>query len=203
MRSLKLLGIAAPDPPGSPANPIARRWIDWYAASIWRALGCPHGRIRPENAAELTEAIIVHELAPQVEYNQRSARQIEMLDKRLARFGMGLFVATLLSSLVVIFGLIFDPDWVQGFQNWATLTSAGFPAVGTAIFGIRFQGDFGASALRSRSTAHTLSAIRDQLATGKTNLNRSADLMEQAARAMLADLDEWRLIIQQLDLSVG
>jgi len=203
MRSLKLLGIAAPDPPGSPANPIARRWIDWYTASIWRALGCPHGRIRPENAAELTEAIIVHELAPQVEYNQRSARQIEMLDKRLARFGMGLFVATLLSSLVVIFGLIFDPDWVQGFQNWATLTSAGFPAVGTAIFGIRFQGDFGASALRSRSTAHTLSAIRDQLATGKTNLNRSADLMEQAARAMLADLDEWRLIIQQLDLSVG
>jgi hypothetical protein len=203
MRSLKLLGIAAPDPPGSLANPIARRWVDWYAASVWRALGCPHGRIKPENAAELTEAIIQHELTPQIDYNQRSALQIEMLDKRLARFGMGLFVATLLSSLFVIFGLIFEPDWVQGFQNWATLTSAGFPAVGTAIFGIRFQGDFGASALRSRSTAHTLSSIRDQLTTGKANLNRSADLMEQAARAMLADLDEWRLIIAQLDLSVG
>jgi hypothetical protein len=40
-------------------------------------------------------------------------------------------------------------------------------------------------------------------AGGKSNLNRSADLMEQAARAMLADLDEWRLIIAQLDLSVG
>ena len=203
MRSLKLLGIAAPDPPGNSANPIAGRWVDWYAASIWRALGCPHGRIRPENAAELTEAITTHELDPQIDYNQRSARQIEMLDKRLARVGMGLFVLTLLSSLVVIFGLIFDPDWVQGFQNWATLTSAGFPAVGTAIFGIRFQGDFGASALRSRSTAHTLSTIRDQLVAGNANLNRSADLMEQAARAMLADLDEWRLIIQQLDLSVG
>jgi hypothetical protein len=203
MRSLKLLGIAAPDPPGSLANPIARRWVDWYAASVWRALGCPHGRIKPENAAELTEAIIEHELTPQIDYNQRSALQIEALDKRLARFGMGLFVATLLSSLFVIFGLIFEPDWVQGFQNWATLTSAGFPAVGTAIFGIRFQGDFGASALRSRSTAHTLSSIREQLMTGKANLNRSADLMEQAARAMLADLDEWRLIIAQLDLSVG
>ena len=51
MRSLKLLGIAAPDPPGSLANPIARRWIDWYAASVWRALGCPHGRIRPGECA--------------------------------------------------------------------------------------------------------------------------------------------------------
>src|SRR5262249_28935311 len=123
--------------------------------------------------------------------------------RRLARFGMSLFVATLIASLAVIFGLIFDPGWVTSTQNWATLMSAGFPAVGTAIFGIRFQGDFGASALRSRSTAQTLSAIRDQVALGKPNLNRSADLMEQSARAMLGDLDEWRLIIQQLDLSVG
>ena len=203
LRSLKLLGIAAPDPPGSPANPVAGRWIDWYAASIWRALGCPHGRIRPEDTAELTDAIVRHELEPQIDYNERSAGQIETLDRRLARFGMGLFVATLVSSVIVILGLIYDPDWVENTNDWFTLLSAGFPAVGTAIFGIRFQGDFGASALRSRSTANTLGAIRDQLAAGRSNLNRSADLMEQSARAMLADLDEWRLIIQQLDLSVG
>ena len=203
LRSLKLLGIAAPDPPGSAANPIAHRWIEWYAAGVWRALGCPHGRIGPENAAELTAAIVSHELEPQIAYNVRSATQIETLDKRLARIGMGLFVATFISSLIVIFGLIYDPDWVENTNDWFTLLSAGFPAVGTAIFGIRFQGDFGASALRSRSTAATLAAIRDQADVGKTNLNRAADLMEQASRAMLADLDEWRLIIQQLDLSVG
>lgn len=203
LRSLKLLGIAAPDPPGNPANPVAGRWIDWYAANVWRALGCPHGRIEPGSAAKLTESIIEHEITPQIDYNGRSARQIEMLDKRLARLGMGLFVATLVSSVIVILGLIYDPDWVENTNDWFTLLSAGLPAVGTAIFGIRFQGDFGASALRSRSTAHTLAAIRDQLVEGKSNLNRSADLMEQAARAMLADLDEWRLIIQQLDLSVG
>ena len=203
LRSLKLLGIAAPDPPGNAANPIAGRWIDWYAASVWRALGCPHGRIAPANTPQLTESIVRHEIEPQIAYNERSAMQIEKLDRRLARFGMGLFVLTLVSSIIVIVGLIFDPDWVQNTNDWFTLLSAGFPAVGTAIFGIRFQGDFGASALRSRSTAHTLSAIREQFDVGKSNLNRSADLMEQAARAMLADLDEWRLIIQQLDLSVG
>ena len=203
LRSLKLLGIAAPDPPGSAANPVARRWIDWYAAGVWRALGCPHGRIGRESASTLTAAIVSHELEPQIAYNERSARQIEALDKRLARLGMGLFVATLISSVIVIFGLIYDPDWVANTNDWFTLLSAGFPAVGTAIFGIRFQGDFGASALRSRATAQTLSAIRDQMADGEGNLNRSADLMEQSARAMLADLDEWRLIIQQLDLSVG
>ena len=35
------------------------------------------------------------------------------------------------------------------------------------------------------------------------SLSRAADLAEQAARIMLADLDEWRLVNQQRDLSVG
>lgn len=203
LRSLKLLGIAAPDPPGSATNPVAGRWIDWYAAGVWRALGCPQGRIDKENAARLTEAISRNEIAPQIAYHQGSARQIETLDRRLELLGIGLFVATLISSIIVILGLILDPDWVENTNDWFTLLSAGFPAVGTAIFGIRFQGDFGASAVRSRSTANTLRAIEEQLSTDKDNLNRSADLLEQSARAMLAELDEWRLIIQQLDLSVG
>lgn len=203
LRSLKLLGIAAPDPPGTLTNPIAGRWIEWYAAGVWRALGCPHGRIDPDNAARLSEAISEHEIAPQIAYHQSSARQIELLDRRLELIGTSLFVATLISSIIVIFGLILDPDWVENTNDWFTLLSAGFPAVGTAIFGIRFQGDFGASAVRSLSTANTLKAIQDQLASDKDNLDRTADLIEQSARAMLADLDEWRLIIQQLDLSVG
>ena len=45
MRTLKLLGIAAPDPPGTETNPIAKRWIEWYAGGIWRAMGCPSGSI--------------------------------------------------------------------------------------------------------------------------------------------------------------
>ena len=45
MRSLKLLGIAAPDPPGTETNPVPKRWIDWYASGIWRAMGCPSGTI--------------------------------------------------------------------------------------------------------------------------------------------------------------
>jgi hypothetical protein len=203
LRSLKLIGIAAPDPPGTPTNPVAGRWIDWYAAGVWRALGCPHGRIDKSNAEQLAEAISENEIAPQIAYHEDSARQIETLDRRLELLGTGLFVATLISSVIVILGLLLDPDWVENTNDWFTLLSAGLPAVGTAIFGIRFQGDFGASAVRSRTTAKTLRAIEEQLATDKDNLNRSADLLEQSARAMLAELDEWRLIIQQLDLSVG
>jgi hypothetical protein len=82
------------------------------------------------------------------------------------------------------------------------LVSAGFPALATAVFGIRFQGDFGGDALRSLASANKLGQI-DQELRKDPGLMRAADLTEQAARFMLADLDEWRLVNQQRDLSVG
>jgi len=202
MRSLKLLGIAAPDPPGTETNPVPTRWIDWYASGIWRAMGCPAGTIDRACAARLGKAIAAHEVEPQMSYHERNAKQIELLDHRLGQIGMLLFAATLVVSVLTLIGLGIGSDYVNRYGNWFTLVSAGFPALGTAVFGIRFQGDFGGDALRSMATADTLRLIDQEL--GKdVSLSRAADLAEQAARIMLSDLDEWRLVNQQRDLSVG
>ena len=91
---------------------------------------------------------------------------------------------------------------MNSYGNWFTLVSAGFPALGTAVFGIRFQADFGGDALRSMATANTLRQIEQELRRS-VSLSRAADLSEQAGRIMLSDLDEWRLVNQQRDLSVG
>jgi hypothetical protein len=202
MRSLKLLGIAAPDPPGTATNPVPKRWIDWYASGIWRAMGCPGGSLDGPRAARLAQAIAEYEVAPQVGYHERHARQIDMLDNRLGWIGSILFGATLLVTLATLIGLALGSDYVTRFGNWFTLVSAGFPALGTAVFGIRFQADFGGDALRSLATANTLGQIESELRKDAT-LSRAADLTEQAGRIMLADLDEWRLVNQQRDLSVG
>ena len=202
MRTLKLLGIAAPDPPGTATNPVPRRWIDWYASGIWRAMGSPSGAIDRSCAARLGHAIAIHEVEPQVGYHQRNARQIELLDERLEQTGMVLFAATLLVTIATLIGLAVHSTYVNEYGNWFTLISAGFPALGTAVFGIRFQGDFGGDALRSMATADTLRLIDCELRKDVT-LSRAADLAEQSARIMLSDLDEWRLVNQQRDLSVG
>ena len=202
MRSLKLLGIAAPDPPGSETNPVPQRWIDWYAGGIWRALGCPSGRITPQSARRLAEAIADHEVAPQVSYHKRNAHTIHLLDHRLEQTGTGLFFATLIASIAAMIGYAGNFAYVNTDSNWLQLIGAGFPALATAVFGIRFQGDFGGDALRSLATAETLGQIDKELRKS-ANLSRAADLTEQAARFMLADLDEWRLVNQQRDLSVG
>jgi hypothetical protein len=115
---------------------------------------------------------------------------------------MVLFAATLLVSVATLVGVAVGSNFVNRYGNWFTLVSAGFPALGTAVFGIRFQADFGGDALRSMATANTLRQIDAELRRN-VSLSRAADLAEQAARIMLADLDEWRLVNQQRDLSVG
>jgi hypothetical protein len=202
LRSLKLLGIAAPDPPGTETNPVPRRWIEWYAAGIWRAMSCPSGSIDAATAARLARAIGDYEVEPQVSYHERSSRQIMLLDHRLEQIGTALFFATLIVSIATLIGLTIGAQFVTTYGNWFTLVSAGFPALATAVFGIRFQADFGGAALRSLATAETLRQIDQELRKG-SSLLRSADLTEQAARVMLSDLDEWRLVNQQHDLSVG
>jgi hypothetical protein len=202
MRSLKLLAIAAPDPPGTATNPVARRWIDSYASGIWRAMGCPSGAIDGAAAGRIARAVADHEIAPQVSYHERNAHVIHLLDHRLERLGTFLFFATLIVSDITLVGLATNAYYVTEYSNWFTLISAGFPALATAVFGIRFQGDFGGDALRSLATADTLRQIDQELRKDPA-LSRAADLTEQAARFMLSDLDEWRLVNQQRDLSVG
>lgn len=202
MRSLKLLGIAAPDPPGTATNPVPKRWIDWYASGIWRAMGCPSGAIDQQCAARLGNAIADHEVEPQVGYHERNSKQIELLDHRLEQMGFVLFAATVLVTIATLVGLGSGAEFVNRFGKWFTLVSAGFPALGTAVFGIRFQADFGGDAVRSMATADTLRQIDLELRKDVT-LSRAADLAEQAARIMLSDLDEWRLVNQQRDLSVA
>jgi hypothetical protein len=202
MRTLKLLGIAAPDPPGTETNPVPKRWIEWYAGGIWRAMGCPAGRIDPACANRLADAIADHEVAPQVSYHERHAEQIEKLDHRLEQVATILFVATLIVSVATIVAYAASLSFVNTYGNWFTLVSAGFPALGTAVFGIRFQADFGGDAVRSMATASTLGQIDEELRKDIT-LGRAADLAEQAGRIMLSDLDEWQLVNQQRDLSVG
>ena len=203
LRSLKLLGVAAPDPPGSVTNPVARRWIDWYAAAVWRAMGCPSGTVDAERAQLISRAIADHELVPQIAYHRASSHQVERLDRRLERISLFLFIGTLAVSIAVLLGLATGGIWVTRFSNWTTLVSAGFPALGTAIFGIRFQGDFGGTAVRSLATADLLAGIDRELRADDLTLPRAANLIEQASRAMFVDLDEWRLINQQHDLSVA
>ena len=203
MRSLKVLAIAAPDPPGTAANPMPQRWIEWYAARAWQAIGCPAGRIDASKLGALSATIADKEVQPQVDYHRRAALQLGRLNHRLEVLGYSVFTLALISSALLITGFAVAPDWVHRHYNWFTVISATLPAIATAVVGIRVQGDHSASAVRSQQTSIVLDHVAHRLRGESESLVRSADLTEQAARAMLADLDEWRLLNQQHELSIG
>ena len=100
--------------------------------------------------------------------------------------GTTLFVATLVVSVATIIAYGAKLSFVNTYGNWFTLVSAGFPALGTAVFGIRFQADFGGDAVRSMATSDTLRKIDEELRKDVT-LSRAADLAEQAGRIMKDD----------------
>ena len=165
-------------------------------------MGCRCASIDAVRAARLAHSIADHEVEPQVSYHERHAEQIDKLDHRLEQVGFLLFLVTLIVSIATIIAYAANFAFVNSYGNWFTLVSAGFPALGTAVFGIRFQADFGGDAVRSMATANTLRQIDEELRKDVT-LSRAADLAEQAGRIMLSDLDEWQLVNQQRDLSVG
>jgi len=202
MRSLKLLGLAAPDVPASGGMNAQRRWIDWYAAGLWRTIGCPAGKITAGLPAQLAAALARHELAPQIAYHRGSSKQVAKLDHRLHLIGTALFFATIIGCIALIAGYLFLPEWTTRNSAVFVFLSAGLPAMGTAIFGIRVQGDFAGTAERSRATAEQLEALAKSLDKSGASLPRAGDLFEQAARAMLADLGQWRLAHYQHELAL-
>ena len=196
MRSLKLVGIAAPQRDAAARNV---RWIDWYAARMWRALGLPEGKIT--DPAMLAAALVAHELDPQIAYHRAAAASAERLDHRLHLIGTALFSATIVSCIALIAGHLAAPGWIGRHAMIFVVLSAGLPAFGTAIFGIRMQGDFAGTSLRSHATAERLAAIASQV-DPEVDLARAADLFERGAEAMLADLGEWRLAHLQRELVI-
>ncbi len=200
MASLTLVGIAQPDL--RPAARGACSWVDWYAAGVWRSIGMPSGELSGETG-KLTRSIISDDIAPQVAYHRSNAAAIHRLDHRLQRAGSLLFIASCLSCIAFIGAYLVDHAWTVAHAADFVALSAGLPAIGTAFFGIRVQGDFAGTAARSHITADHLASIAKALSSGPVTLFRTADGTEAAARAMLADLGEWRLSHQQRQLELS
>ena len=201
MRTLKLLGAAAPDAPPSATDQNARRWVEWYAAGIWRAAGIGSGSMVTDGTRR-RRFVVAEEIAPQVRYHRDSAHQLSHLDHRLHALSMVLFAISILSCVTYVICYFVAHDWLVGRASDFVFLSAGLPALGGAIFGIRTQGDFAASATRSLATARSLEAIGQALEAPDLSLAREIDLVEAMAQLMLADCAEWRTAYQQRELEL-
>lgn len=189
MRSLKLFAVAQP----ALVAGEERRWINWYAAAAWRMIDMPTGTIQPADLAPMGDILVRQELRPQIEYHRDNAHQLRHLDHRLHLIGSTLFALSIATCATFIIGHALIHQWVIDHAKLFVFLSAGLPALGGAIFGIRVQGDFEGTAERSLATADRLEQLAEQVAQENRNIARAGDLVEAASSTMLAELGEWRV----------
>ncbi|MGL6043163.1 MAG: hypothetical protein ACRC1J_04505 [Sandaracinobacteroides sp.] len=202
MRSLRLLAVARPPSAGASNRTSNRRWIDWYAASMWRQLGMPVGRIDQAELQRLTSLITDEEVAPEVAYHHRNAHRMDHVNHRLHRFGSICFMTTVILCLgFLASNIVFDAASAKALAVYFTVATATLPALGTAAYGLRVQGDFAGSSARSAATADALSELMSELES-HPSLARTAAIANASASIMLVDLAEWRLTYQQRALEI-
>lgn len=183
-------------------------WVDWYFSATRREAGMTSGSFAASEIRVIAETILNEEILPQIAYHDRKAHILHAMEHRLHHLGEYAFGATLLVCLVYL-TLDFNAGKETDLQKWAyatkndikgmvTLLTGFLPSLGAAFFGIRVQGEFGSTAERSHATAAQLKVIagKFELLTDidKPQLNMLRLRVEEAARAMLMENLDWRLL---------
>lgn len=199
MRGLRLFSTAMPRFATRAGN---RRWTDWYAAAVWRAMETPPTIADGTALAGLAELVAHHEIDSQVAYHHQVAHRMHRLDHRLHVVGLTLFLATIAVGLATLVGLTFKIGVIKSLAPLLGMLSAALPTAGAAIFGIRGAGDFAGIAGRSEETADRLAHAAAHLRQPDVTLAEAARATEDAAGTMLAELDEWRAAYRTRKLAI-
>ena len=89
-----------------------------------------------------------------------------------------------------------------GLTEIVTALTAGMPALGAAIYGIRMQGDFAGIADRSEVTVVRLDRLRRALKDDPLDYARLIARLRRLAEIMLADVEHWRTTYQARPLAL-
>lgn len=187
----------------------AAGWVDWYFAATRREAGMTSVSFEPAKMRAIADTILREEIRPQIAYHDQKAGMLHAMEHRLHVLGEFAFALTLLvciSYLSLVFLKSGEAGALHDFaysaektaKNWVTMLTGFLPALGAAFFGIRVQGEFGSTAERSHATAAQLKNIAGNFenicAAEAPRLDNLRLRLEEAARAMLMENMDWRLL---------
>jgi hypothetical protein len=181
-------------------KPGQTAWPGWYARAVARA--------QPLFSGDLGEligearAILGALIDEQSSYHRRNAERLQRRDRFIEGLGMALLVATLAdNALYLALRFVFKAP-LATIEPWVLAASIFLPAAATAAYGVRLFGDFEDLARRSRRAAEQLEALKARMSDA-SDLSALRALADHAARAMLADLEAWRVAVESRRLSAG
>lgn len=176
-------------------------WTRWYAAAIWREMGSPTGIVTDADIASLANDFTSEQMLPQAQYHRVNAGRMHKLDHRLHEVGNFLTGAVIAVCILFLIGFVILHAWVVRLTDGFIFLTAGLPAVGAAVFGLRGHGEHLLAASRSASTASALEAMAARL-TAANDAEELAHGLEHGASIMLADLNEWTIAYRERSLEI-
>jgi len=210
-RFLMLLGgarqhFSMPGHLGTYGNP-ATTWVYWHYRAVTRAAGLPDVRLDTAHLAAIQAVLRDVFIQGQIDYHQENARALATIDQRLHRLANGLFIATFIACTIhasLIVSLKTVPTWAGVLL--ITLNAL-LPAIGAALAAMRSQGEFHRIAQRSQAMREELEGLKLILSRipscdGELNSQEMRQVVEQAARLMVNETLDWRIVFQDRPLGL-
>ena len=176
-------------------------WTRWYSAAIWRQMASPRGILNGADVRQLAEDVLREQVVPQAGYHRINAERMHKLDHRLHEAGNALMGAVIAGCLLFLAAYGLMPDSTKALMGPFIFLTAGLPAIGAAVFGMRGHGEHLLAASRSANTVLALEANAARLEQ-VTKLESLAAELENTAAIMLADLNEWTVAYRERSLEI-
>jgi hypothetical protein len=173
-------------------------WVGWQVRATARALGLPHARVDAAYLGCVKQSLTAL-IDDQIVYLKVEAHRMHRLEHRLHLLGTWLFGTTAAICLFVLVYKFADKmavstalsELAHPLLTLATIATAGLPAIGAAIYGIRMQGDFAGTAERSEGLAHALSSLRTVIDDDAPEFDTLVRRARRASDLLTEDLASW------------
>ena len=176
-------------------------WTRWYSAAIWREMPSPGGTMDAQAIRELAEEVVQNDVEDQVAYHRVNAKRMHELDHRLHLVGEVVMASVIAACGLYLVLNLAAPHLLKELKYGFVFVTAGFPALGAAVFGMRGHGEHLLAASRSANTANSLATNAQKLAQVR-DIESLASELERTAEIMLSDLNEWTVAYSERSLQV-
>lgn len=176
-------------------------WTRWYSAAIWREMPSPDGVMDAAAIRSLVAEVIENDIADQMGYHRSNAKRMHQLDHRLHLVGEAVMATVIAACGIYLLLNLLAPGLLKQLTYLFVFVTAGFPALGAAVFGMRGHGEHLLAASRSANTANSLAANSEKLKQVR-DIESLASELERTAEIMLSDLNEWTVAYSERSLQV-
>jgi hypothetical protein len=180
-------------------------WVDWMARATARETGLPNARVDEAYLRAARDATL-QLIDDQVGYHRINAARMHKLDHRLNLVGEVLFGTTVVACLgwigFKLGGLPMGVKGKVGLTEFVTFATAAMPALASAVYGIRMQGDFGGAAFRSSVTVERLQRLRQYMSGDPLDHGRLSVRLRSLSDIMISDISNWRSTVKARPLTL-